>query len=628
MNPNTPMDSPEMERKRRSTVFWVIALALTGLIFDGYDLVVYGAVLPGFMGPDAAKWIGDAALTPAEAGMLGSYAMIGMMIGALIAGTLGDLIGRRKVMLASIAWFSIGMAVSAMTESVNTFGIWRFITGLGVGALAGTTGAMVAEYAPPGKKNLATAFTYAGIPLGSLLSALLAIFLLPIIGWRGMFLLGALPLVTLLPLAIWKLPESVVWLASRGRMDEARRVSEQTGVPIPETEVKPQQSAAARASDERAGWAGLFTVYLIPTIVIGFVSAFCLLLVYSLNTWLPKIMLPIMGQSGSLALLLVLNAGAMVGTLYGSTLADKHSPQRIVALGFLVGALAMGAVGLIAANIDVPMAAKAGEIQQLADVSTTVVALLLITIAITGLGTSGTQTLIYGLAANYYRTNVRGAGVAWTAAFGRIGGIFGPIFGGFLAVTFVGQLHSIFYVLGGIGLIGLVLTLIIPKSKAAAVAQTMAPTTAPATAVSPSKSRLYGTIMAVVDHTGNKLTRERISEFVSLTGSKVHLVYLAPEHVLSAEVGETDKIIDPTHVANLQQYVNEVNAQGVPAEGQILTATLYGRGSAVVDLAQQLHCDLIILNTEEGGQRAKAELAQEVAKQNPKMAVLIARSTQ
>jgi len=183
-------------------------------------------------------------------------------------------------------------------------------------------------------------------------------------------------------------------------------------------------------------------------------------------------------------------------------------------------------------------------------------------------------------------------------------------------------------VLGGIGLIGLVLTLIIPKSKAAAVAQTMAPTTAPATAVSPSKSRLYGTIMAVVDHTGNKLTRERISEFVSLTGSKVHLVYLAPEHVLSAEVGETDKIIDPTHVANLQQYVNEVNAQGVPAEGQILTATLYGRGSAVVDLAQQLHCDLIILNTEEGGQRAKAELAQEVAKQNPKMAVLIARSTQ
>nr|HRM70808.1 MFS transporter [Thauera phenylacetica] len=212
--------------------------------------------------------------------------------------------------------------------------------------------------------------------------------------------------------------------------------------------------------------------------------------------------------------------------------------------------------------------------------------------------------------------------------FGRIGGIFGPIFGAFLAVRFAGELHSIFYVLGGISLIGLALTLIIPKSKAAAAVQAVAPTTAPAVAVPDGKSRLYGTIMAVVDHTGNKLTRARVSEFVSLTGSKVHLVYLAPEHVLSAEVDQTDKTIDPRHVANLQEYVNEVNAQGVPAEGQILTSTLFGRGKAVVDLAEQLRCDLIILNTEEGGQRAKAELAQEVAGQNPKMAVLIARSTQ
>ena len=62
-------------------------MAFVGLVFDGYDLVVYGAVLPGFMGPDAAKWIGDRALTPPEAGMLGSYAMIGMMLGALVAGT-------------------------------------------------------------------------------------------------------------------------------------------------------------------------------------------------------------------------------------------------------------------------------------------------------------------------------------------------------------------------------------------------------------------------------------------------------------------------------------------------------------------------------------------------------------
>ena len=102
-----------------------------------------------------------------------------------------------------------------------------------MGALVATTGALVAEYAPPGKKNLATAITYSGVPVGSLLAALLAILLLDQIGWRGMFGIGALPLVTLLPLAIFKMPESVAWLAATGRHDRAREISERTGVPVP-----------------------------------------------------------------------------------------------------------------------------------------------------------------------------------------------------------------------------------------------------------------------------------------------------------------------------------------------------------------------------------------------------------
>ena len=89
------------------------------------------------------------------------------------------------------------------------------------------------EYAPAGKKNLANAITYSGVPVGTLLAALLAIVLLDLIGWRGMFWIGALPLVTLLPLAFFKMPESVAWLAATGQHEQARRVSERTGVPVP-----------------------------------------------------------------------------------------------------------------------------------------------------------------------------------------------------------------------------------------------------------------------------------------------------------------------------------------------------------------------------------------------------------
>src|SRR5689334_22474630 len=224
-----PADS-ELDARRRRTVLWVVGLATLGLIFDGYDLVVYGTVVSTFLrNPNEIGVV-----TPQIAGALGSYALVGVLVGALLAGTVGDLLGRRKVMLTAYAWFSVGMGATALTHTTGTFGLMRFITGLGVGALVATTGALVSEYAPPGKKNLINAITYSGVPIGSLIAALLAIILLAGIGWRGMFWIGALPLVTLLPLAIFKMPESVAWLAARGRLEEARAISAKTGVPLPD----------------------------------------------------------------------------------------------------------------------------------------------------------------------------------------------------------------------------------------------------------------------------------------------------------------------------------------------------------------------------------------------------------
>jgi AAHS family benzoate transporter-like MFS transporter len=191
-------------------------------------------------------------------------------------------------MLFSYAWFSVGMGITALTSTTTMFGIMRFITGLGVGALVATTGALVSEFAPKGKKNLCNAITYSGVPLGSLMAAMLAIVLLEYIGWRGMFLIGALPLFTLLPLAYFNMPESVAWLAARGRLEEARAISERTGVEIQEA-APAAAGAVASVSADKAGFAGLFRPpYLFPTIVLGLMSATGLVLVYSLNTWLPE----------------------------------------------------------------------------------------------------------------------------------------------------------------------------------------------------------------------------------------------------------------------------------------------------------------------------------------------------
>ena len=445
-----PTDT-EAERaaRRLRTVTWIVALATFGLVFDGYDLVVYGAVVSTFLRDPSH--IGP--VSPAMAGLLGSYALVGVMVGALLAGAVGDILGRRKVMLLSYAWFSAGMALSALATSTTVFGCLRFCTGLGIGSLLATTAALVAEYAPKGRKNTINAITNGGIPLGSLLAALLAIALMPHIGWRGLFWIGALPAVTLLPLAWFRMPESVSWLVSRGRLDEARALSARTGVDLPESE--PARGAAAAdaalargapavpASDGKVGFAGLLGAhFLLPTIVLGLMSATGLMLVYSLNTWLPEIMLRAgFDAKGSLSFLLVLNGGSLVGALLASHAADRYGPKPVVA-----GCFGIGALALVLLTLGFPLGG------------------LLAVVAVVGLGTSGTQTLIYGFVANYYPTRVRAAGVAWCAGFGRLGGIGGPVLGS----TMIGAglaLNSIFHVLAAIAVAGAVLTLLVPMAR-------------------------------------------------------------------------------------------------------------------------------------------------------------------
>jgi AAHS family benzoate transporter-like MFS transporter len=426
--------SDQYAARRRKTLIWVAALCFSGLIFDGYDLVVFGTVLSTFL--HDPHQIGR--VTPELGGALGSYALFGVLVGALLAGTVSDILGRRKLMLLSYAWFSIFMGLTATAQNTTAFAILRFLCGLGIGSLVATTAALVSEFAPPGRKNLFNAITYSGVAGGSLLSALLAIFLMPSVGWRGMFVIGALPLVTLLPIAFVKLPESAIWLMSRGKTEAAQVQAERSGIPLDETAAA---AATRQGARERVGFAGLFTgKNAVPAVLLGLVSVTGLLTVYSLNTWLPELMQRAgFSTKGSLSFLLVLNGGAVLGQLFGSRLADRWGPKPVVALFFLVAA---AAIALLTVSLPI--------------------GILLLFVAIVGAGTSGNQTLIYGFVANYFRTNVRGAAVAWCAGFGRLGGIGGPLLGGLLVGAGL-ALDSIFFVLAAVALLGMVLALLVPR---------------------------------------------------------------------------------------------------------------------------------------------------------------------
>ena len=328
--------SPEQEARRRRTVLWVVGLATVGLVFDGYDLVVYGTVVSTLLRDPTQIGV----VTPALAGALGSYALVGVLVGALLAGSVGDIVGRRKVMLFAYAWFSVGMALTALMTSAGTFGLLRFVTGLGVGALVATTGAIVSEFAPPGKKNLCNAITYsrgaAGQPARRAAGHhparrhRLARDVLD----RGAAA-GHAAAAGLLQDA------GVAGLAGRPAGASTRRGPFRRGPACRCPETPPPAPRSPATKRERVGFAGLFSPeYLWPTVLLGLMSATGLLLVYSLNTWLPELMLRAgFNAKGSLSFLLVLNGGAVIGALAGSRVADRFGPKPVVASCFLIGAV-------------------------------------------------------------------------------------------------------------------------------------------------------------------------------------------------------------------------------------------------------------------------------------------------
>lgn len=426
--------------KHRKSVYGVVGIMFLTMLFDGYDIVIYGAILPTLLAE--SHHLGH--LTPGVAGTLGSYTMIGILFGALGAGAIGDRIGRRKMMLVALAWFSVGMALSAMATSVAVFGGLRFFTGLALGVITAGGGAVIAEFAPAHRKNMFNAIGYAGIPAGGVVASFFALWFEDLISWRGLFLIGASPILFLLPLAWFLLPESPRWLTAMGRHDEAEALCRKFDFPqeqfTRDRTVKVETADGVVRQKEKIGFAAIFSRYfLVGTLMIGTMSFMAIMATYGLNTWLPQIMqINGMSSDGSLYSLVALNAGAALGALAASKIADVIGPRPVIITTFLIASVCMFAMPYLASP-----------------------ALMYAAIALTGLGVTGTQILVYGMTSNYFPTQARQAGMSWAAGFGRLGGIAGPALGGMIIAIGLGASDA-FMVFAVATVIGALATVFVP----------------------------------------------------------------------------------------------------------------------------------------------------------------------
>lgn len=390
-----------IDNARFNRFHWtVVALCALLLIFDGYDLFIFGVVLPAIM----REW----GLTPLQAGALGSYALFGMMFGALAFGTLADKIGRKKGIAICFTLFSAATLVNGFASNPTEFGICRFIAGLGCGGLMPNAVALMSEYAPKRLRSTLVAVMFSGYSLGGMLAAGVGIYMLPAYGWQSMFFAAAVPLL-LLPLILWWLPESVGFLVRDGQTAKARRILDQI-----DPTLSLGEADTLHMNDTKGRGVAVFELFrdgrAIRTLSLWVAFFCCLLMVYALSSWLPKLMASAGYSLGSsLSFLLVLNFGGMAGAILGGWLGDRLNLGKVMVVFFIAAAMSISLLGFKSAPV-----------------------VLYLLIFVAGATTIGTQILLYAGTAQFYGLSIRSTGLGWASGIGRNGAILGPLLGGAL----------------------------------------------------------------------------------------------------------------------------------------------------------------------------------------------------
>ena len=424
-------DESRFNRFHALVLFWGVLI----LVLDGYDLAVVGAAMPAIMK--------DMGVDATQAGFMASSALFGMMFGAIFLGTLADRIGRPLMISVCVALFSVFTAAAGLTHDPVSFSVTRFLAGLGIGGVLPIVTAQMAEFAPVKLRARLVTLVFAGYSVGGILVALTGKQLIEGYGWQSVFYAAILP-VLLIPFIMKTMPESMPFLIKKKRDAELRRI---VGKLVPGYTLQDHEQFVVPAEDraEGAPVAKLFHDGRgFSTVMIWIAFFMGLFMVYSLSSWLTKLMAMAGYSLGSaLTFVIVFNVGAIVGAVAGGWLGDKLNIKWVLVSFYAVGALALTLMGYT----------KSTE-------------LLFLVVFVVGASTLGTQLLAYAYAGEFYPTAIRSTGVGFASGIGRTGAILAPIVIGVLVALKL-PLEQNFMAIGLAGLLGTIAVMLIDHRKSA-----------------------------------------------------------------------------------------------------------------------------------------------------------------
>jgi len=394
-----PVDIGSLMEKGSSSLYIKFLVLLTALavIFDGADIQLLAVAIPGLME--------DWNLPRSAFANVVAAGLVGMMIGGALAGVVGDRLGRKVALLLSVLTFAVATLAMAAAQGLISLGVLRFVAGIGLGGAMPNAAALVAEFVPRRKRAFAVTLTIVCVPIGGMATGFLAVKLLPVFGWRWLFIIGGLvPLVCLIVQGIF-LRESPRFLARHpGRwpelVDFLRRAGHEVASETTFTDTTENNPA-------RASVGALFTTeFWRDTVCLWITFCACMLAVYSGFNWIPAL-LKGAGWKGTDATsgILYFNFGGVVGAILASLIITRLGSRSIM-LGLAVAAVLSA---LVLSQLTISAAAPLYPV--------------LTMLTLIGAFINALMVATYALAAHVYPTAVRATGVGAAVSVGRFGAV-------------------------------------------------------------------------------------------------------------------------------------------------------------------------------------------------------------
>lgn len=395
----------------------VLLLCFLVVVLDGFDTAAIGYIAPELI----RDWgIERSQLAPAFAAGL-----FGMLLGNTAMGPFADRYGRKFALLLSLAIVAIGTLACAFATSIETLTLLRLFTGIGLGGVLPNAITLSSEYSPARRRLLLVTLSYSGFTLGLALGGWVAGLLLPLLGWKGLMLLGGIAPLLLIPILMRILPESTCFMVnSPAHAQRLRSVlttisgrQDWQGVSlINDAAVTVQRSPAVTLFTEGRA---------LRTLMLWLTFFCCLCVFYLLTSWLPTILRD-SGYSVTDTSLIaaMVPFGGVVGGILMALLMDRVGADKVMPALCLAACAALVLTGIQLGNGSMAMS--------------------MVMVFLVGFTLTGALVNLSILAATYYPAQARATGVAWALGAGRIGSIIGSMLGAWLFAA-AGGLQWLFF---------------------------------------------------------------------------------------------------------------------------------------------------------------------------------------